>query len=296
MVRIDRGDLRWWLVLLIGPLIVGSGERASAQDAETLRTQYVLLKTELSDSPFGRPLHLRSRDDGDELSGEVHAVIGQPHAVVGPALSGALNWCEILILHLNVKHCLASRGGDALSLSVGRKHDVPLADVYRFEFRYRVVAAAQDYLQVALDAVQGPVGTHDYRIVMEVTALDAQRSFLRLSYAYRYGMVARAGMHSYLATLGRDKVGFSRVPTRDGSEPRYIGGTRGIIERNTMRYYLAVEAYLGSLSLPASARNEQRIRDWHEAVERYPRQLHELERDEYLQMKRREFDRQARLN
>lgn len=294
-MRTDGSGFRCWLALLIGTMIAAA-DRASAQDAEALRAQYVLLQAQMSDSPFGLPLHLRSRDEAGELAGEVHAVIGQAHAVVGPALSGAANWCEILILHLNVKHCRASRSGDALWLSIGRKHDEPLADAYLFEFQYRVVAEEQGYLQVALDAARGPVGTHDYRILMEVAALDAQRSVLHLSYAYRYGMVARAGMQGYLTTLGRDKVGFSRVPSKDNAVPGYVGGTRGIIERNTMRYYLAIEVYLGTLSLPEAERNEQRIRDWHDAVERYPRQLHELERDAYLDMKRRELVRQARVN
>ena len=34
------------------------------------------------------------------------------------------------------------------------------------------------------------------------------------------------------------------------------------------------------------------MHDWFAAIERYPLQLHELERDEYLSMKRRELARQ----
>jgi hypothetical protein len=64
---------------------------------------------------------------------------------------------------------------------------------------------------------------------------------------------------------------------------------RGVAERNTMRYFLAVEAYLGSLAAPPGARVEKSLRNWHGAVERYPRQLHEIERDEYLVMKRLQF-------
>ncbi len=36
----------------------------------------------------------------------------------------------------------------------------------------------------------------------------------------------------------------------------------------------------------------RRLRDWFAAVERYPRQLHEMGRDEYLSMQRRELARQ----
>ena len=71
-----------------------------------------------------------------------------------------------------------------------------------------------------------------------------------------------------------------------------IDGLRGLIERNTMRYYLAIEAHLGSLAAPPSARVEQRILDWYAASERYPRQLHDIAQSEYLALKRKEYQRQ----
>ena len=59
-----------------------------------------------------------------------------------------------------------------------------------------------------------------------------------------------------------------------------------------MRYYLAIEAYLGAYQSPSRDQPEKRMRDWFAAVERYPLQLHEIERDEYMSMKRRELARQ----
>ena len=57
-------------------------------------------------------------------------------------------------------------------------------------------------------------------------------------------------MQGYLATIGRDKVGFSIVGSRADGQPVYVHGTRGVIERNTMRYYVAIEAYLSTMALP----------------------------------------------
>jgi len=99
-------------------------------------------------------------------------------------------------------------------------------------------------------------------------------------------------MQAYLGTIGRNKVGFTVVGKQDDGQPRYIGGMRGLVERNTMRYYLAIEAFLGALSSPPQARVEKSLRDWFAAVESYPRQLHEMEQGEYLAMKRREYSRQ----
>ena len=54
-------------------------------------------------------------------------------------------------------------------------------------------------------------------------------------------------------------------------------------------YERAVEAYLGALSAPPQARVETSLRNWYAGIERYPRQLHEMEQGDYLAMKRKEF-------
>ena len=133
-----------------------------------------------------------------------------------------------------------------LKLHVGRKFDQPLADAYPFDFHYQVEAVEAGYLRVTLHAPLGPLGTRDYRIVLDVLALPEQRSFLHLSYAYSYGVAASLAMQGYLATGGRDKVGFSIVGKTASGEPQYLDGMRGVVERNTMRYYLAIDAYLGA--------------------------------------------------
>lgn len=268
---------------------------AQAQDAAALQARHAALRAELASNPFQRPLHLESREDGDLLKGDIYAEVEQPYAVVGPALQGVDHWCDILILHLNVKACRADPAGDTLDLYIGRKFDQPLADAHAVTFRYAVAAARPDYLQLALTAERGPLGTSRYRILIEAVALDARRSFLHLSYSYAYGLRARMAMQGYLATIGRDKVGFSLVGHTANGQPVYMQGMRGVVERNTMRYYLAIEAYLGALSLPAAAQLEKRLADWYAGIERHPRQLHELERDEYLDMKRKEIRRQQML-
>ena len=267
---------------------------AGAQDAASLKGRHEALRATLARNAFQRPLVLESRERENGLQGDIYARIEMPMTAVAPALTGIDHWCEILMLHLNVKQCRAgdSKAGDALQLVIGQKHDQALDQAYRVEFAYRVLASTPDYLQVQLTADEGPVGTHDYRIVLEVAALDARRSFLHLSYAYGVGMMARVAMQGYLATIGRDKVGFSIVGRKANGSPLYIASTRGVIERNTMRYYLAIDAYLGALSLPPAQRFEKRLADWHSGVERYPLQLHELERSEYLGLKREQLRRQ----
>lgn len=282
--------------LLLLLLYVPYGQ-LQADDAANLRARHQDLAPQLTSNQFQRPLYLESRQTDKQVQGDIYAEVTQPFAQVGPALQSMEQWCDLLILHLNVKGCQASTAETqpVLKLYVGRKFDQPLADAYPFDFLYQVQASTADYLRVALQASTGPLGTSDYQIVLEVLALDEQLTFLHLSYAYRFGTVANLAMRGYLATSGRNKVGFSIIGKTDGGQPIYLGDTRGVVERNTMRYYLAVDAYLGALALPAAKRQEQRLNDWHSGVERYPRQLHELERTAYLTMKNQEIERQKAL-
>ena len=271
----------------------GAGN-AQGIPADQLRAKHAELGTKLSHNQFRKPLYLDSSESPDGVKGNVYALIEYPFATAAAALNSPDDWCEILILHINTKYCRASMGdqGSILNVSIGNKHHQPLNLANRLEFVYRVAARTPNYLQVTLNADQGPLGTRDYRIVFEAVAVDSGRTFIHVSYAYGFGTVGRLAMQAYLGTLGRSKVGFTVAGTQADGRPRHIGGMRGVVERNTMRYYLAIEAYLGALSTPAQARLEKRLRDWFAAAEHYPRQLHEMERDEYLDMKRKEYLRQ----
>ncbi len=266
---------------------------AHAGDAD-LRAKYAGLRDQLANNPFNKPLVLDSRESAEDVAGDIYALVDHPFAAAAAALSTAGDWCEILILHVNTKYCRASGGtqGSVLNVSVGRKYDQPLEDAHRVAFLHRVAARNADYLHVELSAAEGPFSTRNYRIVFEAVPVDGGRTFIRLSYSYAFGVAGRLAMQAYLATIGSGKVGFTVAGTQSDGQPRYIGGMRGVVERNTMRYYLAIEAFLGALSLPPQSRLEKRLRDWFAAAERYPRQLHEMGRDEYLRMKRKEYLRQ----
>jgi len=128
--------------------------------------------------------------------------------------------------------------------------------------------------------------------MMEAVALDGRQTFLHFSYSYAYGFAGRLAMKTYLATTGRGKVGFTIVNEQAGGEPEYIHGVRGLVERNTMRYYLAIEAYLGAVAAPPAEQLEDRLETWFAGTERYPRQSAEVDRAAYLEMKRSEYQRQ----
>jgi len=283
----------WLLLSLWLGASVAQAQPSAA--ADSLRQQFAAVRQSGAWTTLDRALHLQSTESAERLQGDVYAVIERAHAVVQPALARADQWCAILILHLNTKYCRpTSRSGrEALIVGVGRRFDQPLSDAYFVNFDYARSASAGDYQQVVMQAPTGPMGTRDYRIALETTALSEGATLLHLTYAYSYGVAARMAMQTYLATLARDKVGFSVVGKRADGKPVLVGGVRGVVERNTMRYYLAIDAYLGTLALPAAEQMPASLNAWFAATERHALQLHEIDREEYLKMKRNELQRQA---
>jgi hypothetical protein len=279
-------------------LFTGAGmanaDDVSVSSAQALRAKYAELAAKLESSPFQKPLYLESSEASGTLKGSMHALLNHPFATVQSELKQPEHWCDILILHLNTKYCRASATstGTVLKVNIGRKSDQPIEQSHRVEFTYRVVDASPEHLAVVLDADKGPFGTRNYRIVLEAVPLKNGQTFMHLAYSYAYGTAARLGMMAYLGTAGSKKVGFTVTGRDRKGQLAYIDGLRGLIERNTMRYYLAIEAYLGALSVAPAARLEKRLTDWYAAVERYPLQLHEIAERDYLEMKRREYARQ----
>lgn len=287
-MRIDR-----ILVALALACLAGLARADALQEAgDSLRRTHEQLQPQLQASPFGRPLRLDSRESNPRLTGDIHAVVDESFASLSAALGQPGGWCDVLMLQFNTKRCQVAGRPERLVINVGRKHDQPLDQTVQVEFPFRLTAASPEYFAVVLNAPSGPFGTRDFRILLEAVPLAGDRSFLHLSYSYGVGLAARVATRTYLATTGRHKAGFTVVGRGPDGEPVYVGGVRGMIERNTMRYYLAIESYLESLRAPADARVETRLNDWFAEIERYPRQLREMDRQEYLDMKRRELRRQ----
>jgi hypothetical protein len=277
----------WFLVLI---LPVTAQAQAQLGSAAALQAKYDAVQTQLDRNAFGRPVVLESTEASGQLSGDIFAVLNHPFDQVKSSLSQPGVWCDVLMLHLNTKYCAVREAGDVrtLAVSVGRKFDQPLSEAQRVDFVWQPPSLAADYLSVRLKADKGPLSTRDYRIELEATPLGNGTTFIHLGYTYTYGMAARIAMQGYLATIGSDKVGFTATGKDSAGQPGHVGGVRGVVERNTMRYYLAIDAYMD-----APKQLAQRLELWFDSTERYAQQLHEVDRDDYLAMKRNEYKRLA---
>jgi len=292
----QRASRLGWLTCLLLVCATGGACAAttSAEPMAALRAKYASLADPLRQNQFKRPLVLDSAETQNGLQGDIYAIVDFPFATVSAGLSNPEHWCDVMLLHINTKYCHAMVGlsGTTLKVNIGKKTPEDLASTSRVEFNYNVAAAAPDYLEVALDAKEGPLGTSDYRILLEAMTLPNARTFLHLTYSYAMNFSGRLAMQTYLGTVGSDKVGFTVSGTRADGQADYIGGVRGLVERNTMRYYLAIDSFLGAVGVAPAAQLEHRLQSWFTAVERYPRQLHEMDRGAYLEMKRAENSRQ----
>lgn len=262
--------------------------------AVVLKTKYTELNEHLLNNQFQRELYLISSESQHDLKGEIYAVVDYPFPTVSKALSNADHWCDALILHIDIKYCHASGNepNTVLKVNLGTKNEQSLAQTYGVEFNYREVINTLDYFAVELKAANGPLSTHDYRIWIEATPLKDGRTFIHFTYTYAFGLAGNLAMQVYLATGARNKVGFTVTEKLSNGQSTYIKGVRGVVERNTMRYYLAIDAYLSALALPADKQLEKRLQYWYESTNQYALQLHEVERNDYLVMKRNEYRRQ----
>jgi hypothetical protein len=272
-------------VLSIVAAALGLAAATADADPRALHALHAASVDRLRDSPFGRPLWIASTEADGRLDGEIRALVERPFTEV-EALADPAHWCELLTLLPNIRRCRAAAADRHLTLWFARRFDQPPAETHpvRFDMRTRAVRGA--HLEVVLQASKGPLGTSDYRVELGAVPVDKERVFLRMRYGYAYGLSARLAADAYLATRGRDKVGFTVVGSDGTGAPQYIGGPRGAVERNAMRLYLAIDAYLDASGESVAPRRERSLRTWLDAIARYPRQLAEADRSAYLEAKR----------
>ena len=285
-----------WLSCLLLVCTTGLAFAMAESDpaVAALHAKYASLTDQLHQNQFERPLVLDSAETPEGFKGDIYALVDYPFEAVNVGLNNPDHWCDLLLLHINTKYCHAvvEPSGTTLRVNLGRKTPTELANSTRIELRYSVAAATSEHIEIILNAKNGPQESGGYRILLEAVALPNDKTFLHLSYSYATNIAERLALQLYLKTIGRGKVGFTVIGTQDDGQPDYIGGARGMVERNTMRYYLAIETFLGAAQEAPAAQLESRLQGWFTAVEQYPRQLHEMDRGEYLEMKRSENLRQ----
>lgn len=264
--------------------------RATAADTATLRARHAALLPALRDNPFGEPLAIVSRELPDHVEGEVYAELPHAFEVATDAFRTPAAVCELLFLHLNVHGCTPREGG-TIDVLAGPKKSGGAGMTALMHYTLRTELDTPEQLRVVMTAPTGPLATSDYRMVFEAVSLEGGHSFVHFGYSHATGLLARMAMQTYLATAGRDKIGFTVTGRDDQGRPQYVKGERGSLERNVMRYYLALRAHCEERGGSPEARQQARLRTWFALTERHAAQLHEYSLEEYLDEKRRDLAR-----
>lgn len=272
--------------------------QAQGADLGEMQSLYRSLQPRLAQSPFQRELALDSTEASERLSGDIYATLDAPLANLELVNRSPLRWCEILLLLSNTKSCVVGRQDEAPSLQMrmGTKGPQALATTTPMNFKFETSAPQATVLETHLSSNSGPMGTKDGKLRVQAIAVGPNKSFIHLHYSYSSSLAGRLATGVYLQTLGRGKVGFSKEQA-EASRPadaHWVGGVRGIIERNTMRYFMGLSCGLQFAGTDAPAqRFAQMAPCWYDDTERYPQQLREMARQEYLDMKGAEYARDA---
>lgn len=267
---------------------------ATTARAETsLAEHYQKLKDGLVTTLPGSHISLTSSEQDELLSADVNSLLTIPFGTVVTALAQADNWCQVLPLHFNIKACThENQGGtELLTIYSGRKIYETPADSYAMTYQFEVIKQDDSQLSLRLHANDGPMDTHDYLIELDAIPV-AEGTMLHIHSSYRPSWLSSMLTSTYLSTLGRNKTGFS-LAEQDG-EALPVKGIKGIIERNVMRYQLAIDTFLSAQSRPGATQHDAMLVSWFMQNERYP-QLHEMDKAEYLEIKLMEWRNQQQL-
>jgi hypothetical protein len=283
----------WPLAGLMVLMLVAWPAQSSSPTAGTAGLSDVNAILEaIAESPFDEPIHLESEEEAREVHGRVHVVVDAPLGDLKAALDSARDWCEILFLHINVKACVhhGRAGDERITLYIGRKRYQDPEVVERVELRFHTDRLDDERLAIRLQADLGPHGLRAFDMKVQAVALEDERSLLLMRYSIGYGAMGRFTLGIYLALGGRDRIGFTVERLDEDGTPVYVDGLRGLIERNTVRFFFALQAYLEE---PDDL--EARLGRWWDLADRHPEQLREPGRDSYLAQKRRERRNQEAL-
>jgi hypothetical protein len=237
------------------------------------------------------PLHVDSVVDGGRLHAEVWSVLPAPFERIAAELRRPETWCDVVTLHVNVKACVhRERAGEQLvTLYIGYRVFQTPEEAHPLEARLELEPDG-DRLRARLTAPKGPFGTSQHRLELIASPADAEHTRLEFRFGQRFGWWAKHAMQVFLATWSRHRVGFTET-----APGRWVRGFEGLMERNVVRYHLALQAYLEH---PRSSEKDVREARWSrffELTERHARQLHVMERAEYLDTMRREYVERMKL-
>jgi hypothetical protein len=149
----------------------------------SLVDKYHKIEKELEKSSLTIPFYLESSVRKDASHVDIYGTIKYPFDIVENDLQLPTNWCDIVLLHSNVRACTYKKVNDRwlLTLYNVKKFQDPLKDAYQMNFEYGVIAEQPGFFAISLAAREGIFSTKDHQFGLEAIPLDQDRTFIHLA-------------------------------------------------------------------------------------------------------------------
>lgn len=288
--------LRQIISIGVGVFILGAITGAGPDHSSRFLIRYQQFSNDIRPINRTLPLRIHSEEHERRLHVDVYGIVSQPYERVANALTYPKAMCDFLILNLNVKACTYEPAGryTLMTFYVAGKKYTPLYRSMEIEPYFEQHIKSNHYMRVVLASRKRRWGAKDYSVLIEA-APYRKSTLVRFSSNYTASRLNTAATATYLKTLARKKVGFSIVGQDEHGKPQYVRGMQAVVERNAVRSYLALQAYLETTAVLPGNQFDARLKRWFELTELYSRQLHELSWEDYLRNKRKEHKNQLRI-
>ncbi|MGW8247454.1 MAG: hypothetical protein ACWGOV_05020 [Acidiferrobacterales bacterium] len=262
---------------------------------DDLVNQYHKLEKSSSPLAVALPIYLKTVQKENVLNVSLLGTIPFKFSDVAAVLAKPGSYCDFLPLMFNVKGCVITDFNPVTRIKfyVAGKHYTSPITSYRIHAVFRLVGRTPDKIRVRLEADPDTPGKSDYDVDLMAIPLDGE-TLMYLESRFAPGRITRMATNTYVNVFARDKPGFTEIQ-EPGGKKKLITGFPAVIERSSVRAYFALKAYMLNHHLPPAKRFDACLNTWYDLNQPYKKQLYELERDQYLQIKRREHKNQLRI-
>lgn len=283
-----------WLATILTSSLAYADDIPGYAELETNRDRLIEW---VATNKAGIEFYAESAPENDAQKTDIAVIVPDiDMATASTVLSGPAAWCELMFLHINVKSCVygGPEGAQWIRLYMGRKFYQHPKKAEAIELQFQSGVNEDGVSWVTLTAEEGPYGTSDYYIGLYAIDSDDD-AYVQIRSSQKTGKAATSAASLYFKTLGRSKVGFSTVGYDYKGNPQYSRGEQAALERNVVRYLLAARIYMATHDLSGRNALRARMAPWYDATEKYSRQLYEVDRDDYLRDKEKEYAHQLEL-
>lgn len=280
-------------MLVVG--VVGAGEVEKITPA-SLVEQYRKMEKTGSRLAASLPIYLKTEQKKDVLRVSLLGQIPFKFSDVAGVLSRPGSYCDFLPLMFNVKSCVIPEFNPVTRMKfyVAGKHYSPPIASYRIHAVFRLVDRSPEVVRVRLESEEDSLGKSGYDVDLMAVPLDG-KTLISVKSRYAPGRLTRMATYAYIKVFARDKPGFTEIQEPGSGKKKLITGFPAVIERSTVRAYFALKAYMLNYRLPSKERFEACLKTWYDLNRPYKKQLYELGRKQYLEIKRRERKNQLRI-